>query len=451
MHQHLIVTDLGFGDSGKGTIVDFLARKARARTIVRHNGGAQAAHNVVTPEGVHHTFSQFGSAMFVPDTRTYLSRFMLIEPFALFREAHALEAKGVRDVFKRLMIESEAKIITPYHRAANRLRELMRGKNCHGSCGMGIGEVMADATTDKCVLRVSDFGMIGSLYGKLQAIREEKSKLIALANLLPKSPMVEQEVAAFTDESLFDEFIGVCVRLRHSARVVDSNEFQEVLDYGPVIFEGAQGVLLDEWYGFHPYTTWSTTTSENAGTMLREAGQKNKVHRVGVIRAYMTRHGVGPMPTEDVDLTKHVKELHNVTNPWQHHFRFGYLDMNLLRYAIKVNNMRGSLGIDYLAMTCMDQWAKLPIHKFCTHYEGIDDIPVYRGDLPADLAHQEMLTGMLNRAVPVYKTFKKQPSSELLDVIKEHVGRAVELTSQGPTADDKHFLSLGMANIISAS
>src|SRR4051812_30976253 len=100
-----LVVDLAFGDCGKGTIVDFLARRAAdGCTVIRFNGGPQAGHNVITPDGRHHTFSQFGSGSFVSGVRTILSRFMLIEPYALLKEAHHLEDVGVPDALDRLTI-----------------------------------------------------------------------------------------------------------------------------------------------------------------------------------------------------------------------------------------------------------------------------------------------------------------------------------------------------------
>jgi len=146
--SHVIVVDLGYGDAGKGTVVDWLcsprgglARGGEAvRTVVRFNGGAQAGHNVVTADGRQHTFAQFGSGTFTSGVRTHLSRFMLVDPLALAAEAGHLAALGVPDALARLTVDRDALLTTPYHRAANQVRELARGLDRHGSCGMGIGE-----------------------------------------------------------------------------------------------------------------------------------------------------------------------------------------------------------------------------------------------------------------------------------------------------------------------
>src|SRR5579885_2254273 len=143
--QAILIADLGFGDAGKGTITDFLTRRLVAHTVVRYNGGPQAAHNVVTPDGRHHTFSQFGSGMFLPWTTTLLSRFMLINPLNMLKEERHLSMLGVTNAFERTLIDRRSLVITPFHKAINRLRELARADERHGSCGEGIGECMADA------------------------------------------------------------------------------------------------------------------------------------------------------------------------------------------------------------------------------------------------------------------------------------------------------------------
>ncbi len=147
--RHVVVVDLGYGDAGKGTVVDWLCTRRcgeePVHAVVRFNGGAQAAHNVVTADGRHHSFAQFGSGTFTPGVRTHLSRHVLVDPLALIAEAGHLAALGVRDALDRLTVDRSALVTTPYHRAANRARETARGAGRHGSCGMGVGETMAYA------------------------------------------------------------------------------------------------------------------------------------------------------------------------------------------------------------------------------------------------------------------------------------------------------------------
>jgi adenylosuccinate synthase len=143
----ILIADLGYGDAGKGSIVDYLTRTTGAHTVVRYNGGAQAAHNVITPDGRHHTFAQFGSGTFVRGTRTHLSRFMMVHPLAMLAEERHLRSLGIPDVFHRVSIDREALVTTPFQQSANRLKEIGRGDGRHGSCGMGVGETMSDWLT----------------------------------------------------------------------------------------------------------------------------------------------------------------------------------------------------------------------------------------------------------------------------------------------------------------
>src|SRR5215469_3382429 len=158
MTGHVIVADLGYGDAGKGGIVDWLCSPAagspaadsrgagnRVRAVVRFNGGAQAAHHVLSPCGTAHCFAQFGSGTFRAGVRTFLSRFMLLDPLAMTAEAAHLAALGVPDPFGLVTVDRAALLTTPYHQAANRARETARGAGRHGSCGMGIGETAAYA------------------------------------------------------------------------------------------------------------------------------------------------------------------------------------------------------------------------------------------------------------------------------------------------------------------
>src|SRR5512146_3203468 len=113
----ILVADLGYGDAGKGSIVDYLTRLTNAHTVVRYNGGAQAAHNVITPDGRHHTFSQFGSGTFVPGTRPHLSRFMMVHPLAMLAEERHLRALGIPDAFRRVSVDREALVTTPFQQS----------------------------------------------------------------------------------------------------------------------------------------------------------------------------------------------------------------------------------------------------------------------------------------------------------------------------------------------
>lgn len=437
--QHAFLTvDLGFGDTGKGSLVDFLAREYDAHTVVRYNGGAQAGHRVVTGERTprEHVFAQFGSGT-LAGAATHLSRFMLLDPLAMVAEERHLRDLGVADAFERTTIDARALVITPFGRAVNRLRELARGAGRHGSCGMGVGETMADYLAHgEQVLFAGDLTDADRLRVKLRFVHAvNMAKAEALRPALADNPAAVAEWALLDDDWqdwLIDAYHDFAAR----ARVVAGETLHSILRRpGTVIFEGAQGVLLDEWRGFHPYTTWSTTTLERADCLLAEAGYAGHTTRIGITRAYATRHGAGPLVSEDAKLAGALPDARNGFGDWQRDFRVGWLDIIMLRYACEVVGR-----LDWLAVTCLDRLAALPKLQVCRAYQRgtfvIDRI------VPAQtarvLAYQEQITRCLARCRPL---LKELPDGDaLIATLARELGVPVGLISHGPTAGDKQFV-----------
>jgi adenylosuccinate synthase len=410
--NHVVVVDLGYGDAGKGTVVDWLCSRESSRpvhAVVRFNGGAQAAHHVVTRDGRCHAFAQFGAGTFTPGVRTHLSRFVLVDPLAVAAEAAHLASLGVPAPLELLTVDRDALLATPYHQAANRARELARGASRHGSCGMGIGETASYALAyPDDAPRVGDCTTPHVLARKLIALRDR------LAGEL--GPLATPPVTDACDA--YRAFAG-------RVSIVDGSFLPSLLRAGPVVFEGAQGVLLDEWRGFHPYTTWSTTTFANAEQLLTEAGQT--AIRLGVTRCYMTRHGPGPFVTEDTSLD--LPEVHNGHNQWQGAFRTGHLDAIALRYAIDATG-----GVDAIALTHLDTAARHPELRICRTYQTEGRVLTrLQPGLPRDLYQQEQLTRMLLAARPIYSL----ADADWPDVIEHETGAPVALSSHGPTTADK--------------
>ncbi|MGK5558009.1 adenylosuccinate synthetase [Actinomadura kijaniata] len=402
---NVVVVDLGFGDAGKGTVVDWLCARGPepVHAVVRFNGGAQAAHNVVLPDGRHHTFAQFGSGTFTPGVRTHLSRFVLVDPLALAAEADHLRSLGVADALDRLTVDRDALLTTPYHRAANRARETARGAARHGSCGMGVGETASYALSHADAPRAGDCLSPARLRGRLAAVRDWYLSEFPGGEPVPDVADCAEAFAAFGER----------------VRVVGGEHLRTLLRSGNVVFEGAQGVLLDEWHGFHPYTTWSTTTFANAETLLSEAG--GEAARLGVVRTYATRHGPGPFVTEDPALTADLPDPHNGTGPWQGVFRVGHLDAVALRYALEVTG-----GVDALAVTHLDVAEARDDLRVCRAYDvGGERVTRLA---PGDLDHQAALAGRLLTARPVYEPFT---------CVEDVVDAPVALRSFGPTHADK--------------
>lgn len=413
--RHVAVVDLGFGDAGKGTVVDWLCATRPVPAVIRFNGGAQAGHNVVTEDGRSHTFAQFGSGT-LRGVPTHLSRFMVVDPLALTAEADHLRALGVPDPYGLLTVDPEALVATPYHRLANQARELARGSARHGSCGMGVGETMAYALDRPLdAVRAGDLAAPAVLSRKLDQLRaylESVQASVGPVEGLARTPTVE-------------ECVSVLGMVASRLRLAGSAHLRRLRASGACVFEGAQGVLLDEWRGFHPYTTWSTTTFDNVVDLVGD-----RFYRLGVLRCFTTRHGVGPMVTEDSDLAEDLVDPHNPTGPWQGAFRVGHFDAVAHRYAVEVCG-----GVDGIALTHVDVADAVPDLRLCRGYLTRDG--VLRRIVPGpfqDLEYQESLTSLVSEALPLLDS---EAPVDWAAGVEAAIGAPVVLTSHGPTVRDK--------------
>lgn len=445
-NQAILLTDLGFGDAGKGSIVDALTRSTGAKTVVRYNGGAQAAHNVITPEGQHHTFAQFGSGTFVPGTETFLSRFMMLHPLAMLTEERHLQTLGVGDAFARMRVDVQALVTTPFQQSANRIKEMLRGEGRHGSCGMGVGETMVDwLAHGSSVLFAGDLPDRKRVMQKLGFIRDAKwAELEPKFAGIPISDELAVELNVFHDSRLIEATADVFDYFASLVTLTDGDYLRR--QTGTVIFEGAQGVLLDEWYGFFPYNSWSALSFKNAETLLAEAGFDGQITKLGLLRAYATRHGAGPFPTEDAALTAALPDPHNGHNPWQRHFRTGPLDFVTLRYALEVTG-----GVDGLVVTHLDRLETLKTWRTCNAYispektRHLDEFfTLQNGRIrtikvstdPTNLPREEERTRLLGEMQPVFDEHPHHIDT-YLEHISETLGFPIAMTSAGPTALDK--------------
>ena len=389
---YVSVIGLGFGDCGKGRFVDDLCPLLGARTVVRYNGGAQAGHNVVLPDGRHHVFSSFGAGSFHPGVATLLASPVVVEPLGLLREAAALAEKGAADPLGRLTIDQRCRVTTPYLRAAGRLRELVRDQT-HGSCGIGFGEtVRLSIDAPELSLAYGELAEPRIARAKLQAQRE---KLEAELRGLPPTERTQGELDLLADEQLAERWLEVIAELVARVPAARREQVASQLAFGGAIFEGAQGMLLDEDHGFHPHTTWSSIGPEAAEAVLQDAGIQAEMRHLGALRTYPTRHGEGPFPSEDPALD-HLAEPHNASAGWQGKFRRGHPDLVLLRYALEAAGK-----ITGLLASHLDAFGRGANLRWCEAYETgqgtLADLP--RAAEP-DLNHQQMLTGLLREARP---------------------------------------------------
>jgi adenylosuccinate synthase len=423
----LAVIDLGFGDCGKGLVTDFLARRTGAGVVVRFNGGAQAGHNVVAPDGRHHTFAQIGAASFLPQVRTFLSRHVLVHPTALAVEARVLASKGVADPLGRLRISQRARVITPYHQAANRLREMARGGGRHGSCGVGVGETVAHAIAhpDEAIV-AGDWRSPDRLGRALARIRDR------LRADLAHLPRDAAEWAVFDNAAVIENWVAEVAPL---ARLVAPDHLLAgwLRETPAVVFEGAQGVLLDETVGFHPFCTWSDCTARNARELLAEAAPGADLRVWGVMRAHAARHGAGPLPSETSELRPRFD--HNAENPWQGRVRYGWFDAALARYALAVAG-----PLDALVATHVDLLADRPRWPVVTAYRGDDEALIdERGQLVPLAAppheRQTRMAAALGRCEIVTDELPGAASAFLAG-LERLLDRQVDAIARGPRAGD---------------
>lgn len=347
---------LGFGDEGKGSCTDALIRHTGADLIVKYNGTAQCAHNVSLPDGRHHTFSQFGSGSFVSGVKTFLSRFVLINPLSMMIEAESLAKQGVTDIWSRTYIDRRAIVITPFQRSLNRLQELSRGDNRHGSTGMGIGVAREHSFSHpEATLYAEDLGYPYVARRKLELSRDIcREEVLALEYDTSKGQEVgrrEKEVISLksTVDWYLEKYADWCQKMNG---IVDEPPFRN----NGIIFEGAQGVLLDEKWGFQPNTTWTDITFTNAETILREMDYTEPIHKIGVLRSYYTRHGAGYFPSEDTSgwMKSVLAEEHNKGEEYTGEFRVGRFDLPMAQYALRAIG-----GVDSLAINHLDVAARL--------------------------------------------------------------------------------------------
>lgn len=401
----IIVTGLGFGDEGKGATVDALVRRLGIELVVRHNGGPQAAHHVVGEDGGVHCFAQFGSGTLVPGVRTHLARDMLVEPLALGREAAALERLGVAAPLGRVTIDPGCVVVTPFHRLIGRMQELARGTGRHGSCGMGIGAAHVDAADPRMpTLRFAELGgPTAPLRSKLRLIQMIKlDRAEQLVEQRPADPELMLGMAEIGRPGLVDDILAAYAPVVQALAVDDGEGLRAVLRDRPgrVIFEGAQGVLLDARRGFWPYVTPSRTDASLAEVLLAEAGAPPPL-RLWVLRAYATRHGPGPFVSELAGMAARVPERHNLERRWQGPMRVGAFDLVAARHALELAGSAAP-GVDALVLTCLDRLAGLGPISVCTAYVAPEGaVRDHLDPPPADRDAQAQRSAGLMRCTPV--------------------------------------------------
>jgi len=315
------VIGLGFGDEGKGLVTNSLCNHYPDDSlVVRYSGGQQAGHTVVFPNGTRHIFSNFGSGS-SQEVPTYWSKFCTLDPDGIVKELGVLETKGVKPI---LLIDRDCPITTPFEKKANTLNSQYISD---GTCGAGVGTTWQ---REKDLFSITAKDM---LYPKILKIKLK----------------------------MLQRYYGFTIHANTLATWVFTIEHMLGHDHIKIIrglplayhyiFEGSQGLMLDQDIGFYPHVTWGNTGTKNIYPMISK-----HPNLYLVTRAYQTRHGNGPMTNESLPTDfKHYPMETNIDHPYQGELRKTILDADLLKYAIDSDKGINTNPRKTLIITCCDQ------------------------------------------------------------------------------------------------
>lgn len=337
-----VVIGANYGDEGKGLVTDCLASRAGKGVVVRFNGGAQAGHTVVTPDGKRHVFHHFGAGA-LAGVPTYLSSFFVVNPVLFLPEYRALGHLGGNTT---CIAALRCPVTTPWDMMLNQAIETKRGDLRHGSCGVGFGETLERHT--HFPLTLADLKSEALLKQRLARIRQEwvpqRMRTLGLTSLPPCN-----------EDAVFERFVVDCGAM--GRLLMDSGGAEDLNRYDDVIFEGAQGLMLDMDAPGFPHVTRSHTGLRNPTSLLEEAGFKGLVDVFYVTRPYVTRHGNGPL-NHVISPTLRMVCKTNVTNEFQGELRYGRLsEARLLERITSDLDAPSTDDIEFnphLALTCVD-------------------------------------------------------------------------------------------------
>lgn len=322
MNRSKVVIDLGFGDGGKGRVVDYLCSKTDYPMVIRYCGGDQAGHHVVRPDGTSHVFSHFGSGTF-EGAATYWSSNCPVNPISLENEFHVLKNKGFAP---EIFLCPKSPVVTPYDINWNLSTRMGRG-----TCGAGIFATMHREKSHYHLL-VEDLFHPTVLKMKLSMISDYYKADIK--NITGKI------IGTALD---LDDFMLSCEFLVNNKSIMMEDQMPNIIKYNR-IFESSQGLLLDQDIGFFPHATPSSVGTKNLGKNL-------DIYLV--TRAYQTRHGDGPMSPIVPNSIQENPYEQNKDNNLQGEFRKTLLDLDLIRYAVEKDELINSSETT-LVITCLD-------------------------------------------------------------------------------------------------
>ena len=374
--SNVVVIGAQWGDEGKGKVVDLLA--SRADMVVRFQGGNNAGHTLVV-NGEQTICHLIPSGILHKEKKCLIGNGVVVDPEVLLEEIERLSSKGISISPENLSLSEKAHLIMPYHQAIDAASEAAKGKDKIGTTGRGIGPCYEDKVGRRGV-RAIDLFDPEILADKIQANLKEKNFLL--------TDFYKTEALEF--KPIYDKYIEMAERLKPYISNVSIEVDQVARKNGKILFEGAQGTHLDIDHGTYPFVTSSNPVS---GSVCAGVGiGPGKLHHIlGIVKAYTTRVGSGPFPTELNDETgtyiqEKGKEFGATTGRRR---RCGWLDLAMMKDSIRYN------GLDSIGMTKLDVLTGLDVIKACVAYElngkKIDFMPASIKDLA--------------RCKPVYEEF----------------------------------------------
>ena len=419
--KNIVVVGSQWGDEGKGKIVDWLSEQADV--VIRFQGGHNAGHTLVI-DGVTYKLRLLPSGIVRKNKISIIGNGVVVDPWALLDEIKEIESKGIKVNIENFIISESANLILPFHREMDEIREDSAGKGKIGTTRRGIGPAYEDKVGRRSI-RVMD-------------LRSEKNLNKRLEDVLIHHNAIRKGLGKkiFEKDKLKRELLKIAPEILKFSQPVWLKIDQFNRQKKKILFEGAQGILLDVDHGTYPFVTSSNTVASSAATGTG-CGLNTINYVLGITKAYTTRVGEGPFPTELKDKTGELlgirgKEFGTVTSRKR---RCGWFDGVLVRQSIKIS------GIDGIALTKLDVLDELDEIKICVQYDLNGKKVDY---LPAAVEDQL-------RIKPIYKTFpgwKKttngiknidelpENAKKYIYAIEDFIGTKISSISTSPERED---------------
>ena len=419
--KNIVVVGSQWGDEGKGKIVDWLSEQADV--IIRFQGGHNAGHTLVI-DGITYKLRLLPSGIVRKNKISVIGNGVVIDPWALLDEIEEIKSKGININVNNLIISESANLILPFHREMDEIREDEAGKGKIGTTRRGIGPAYEDKVGRRSI-RVMDLRSEKNLDQRLQSV-------LLHHNAIRKG--LQKKI--FEKDKLKKDLLKIAPEILKFSQPVWLKIDQFKKQKKKILFEGAQGILLDVDHGTYPFVTSSNTVASSAATGTG-CGPNSINYVLGITKAYTTRVGEGPFPTELKDkigelLGTRGKEFGTVTSRKR---RCGWFDGVLVRQTIKIS------GIDGIALTKLDVLDELDEIKMCTEYE-LNGNKI--GYLPAAVEDQLQIKPVY-RVFPGWKTSTRgiknidelpENAKNYIYSIEDFIGTKISSVSTSPERDD---------------